>query len=369
MKFFLPMFFAILMVAPFGTASVQDKAPVDTAREDTAQPGAAKPEAPPIPETVARVGDQIITGDAFLRALHYRLTRLRMERGADYKPGPGFQRDTLMELIESAILRMLAQESGLTVDRAKVQEEFDRGREGFASDEDYTVYLENMGTDEGQLLEDIRARLLKEAYIEQETADITLTEAELRAQYEKVREQGAVYRRTKTLDFIHFFVRVRGTDIADWGAARERIESIRERIVAGESMEDLAREFSDDPRSAPRGGMYYEVRKEDAPEPLVDTLFSLPLGEVSEPIRSNTGWHLVKVVALHNPGIISFEQLEPMLRHGLINAKKSARIARLVAEARARIPVEIYAADGTPVPLPPPAEKEEPDATAEKDGS
>jgi len=328
-----------------------------TAEEAPEAPGT--PDLPDVPERVARVGDYVITGEAYRRNLQYRLLRARMAAGEGFEPDARFQRRVLSELIEARILRQLAEGSGVAADEAAVDREVARGRSAFPSDEDYAAWLDATGIDEAGLREEVRARLLIEAYVARETADVTVNDGDLRAEYEKLQEQGAVYRKTKTADFVHLFIRARGTDLSDWSEARGRIEELRGRILAGESMEALAREYSDDPRSAPRGGMYYETRREDAPELFADLLFSQPLDQVSEPLRGPQGWHLVKVTALHNPGTVSFEELAPILREGVLGAKKAAAVAERVRRARERIPVELYTAEGEAVPLPPPTAPED----------
>lgn len=83
-----------------------------------------------------------------------------------------------------------------------------------------------------------------------------------------------------------------------WDEALERATQIRERLLAGESFEELAAE-SDDPGSASRGGDlgWWKPNPDDpafVPE-FEAALGSLSVGEISEPVRTDFGYHVIEV--------------------------------------------------------------------------
>ena len=78
--------------------------------------------------------------------------------------------------------------------------------------------------------------------------------------------------------------------------ARARIESLRQRILAGEDFHELARTHSDDPGSAVKGGDLGWVSAEEVVPTFSSAMQSLPEGELSEPVQSNFGFHLIRVL-------------------------------------------------------------------------
>jgi len=78
--------------------------------------------------------------------------------------------------------------------------------------------------------------------------------------------------------------------------ARQRLEQLRQRIVAGESFADLARRFSAD-ATAPQGGDLGWVNPGDTVPAFAQAMDALSEGEVSPPVQSPFGWHLIKVEA------------------------------------------------------------------------
>ncbi|GMW01163.1 MAG: hypothetical protein AMXMBFR84_23000 [Candidatus Hydrogenedentota bacterium] len=78
--------------------------------------------------------------------------------------------------------------------------------------------------------------------------------------------------------------------------ALELCRGLRERIVQGERFETLAKQYSNDPLSASRGGYLSRSYKNDLDAKIEAYAWAAPLGELSEVIESTFGYHIVKVV-------------------------------------------------------------------------
>jgi peptidyl-prolyl cis-trans isomerase D len=76
---------------------------------------------------------------------------------------------------------------------------------------------------------------------------------------------------------------------------RDRLAEIRVQIVAGEDFAALARQYSEDPGSAADGGNLGEIEKGMMVQPFEKALFSMQVGELSEPVKTTFGWHLIKL--------------------------------------------------------------------------
>jgi len=77
-------------------------------------------------------------------------------------------------------------------------------------------------------------------------------------------------------------------------SARQRLEVIRQRIQNGESFQDMARRFSND-SSAPQGGELGWINPGETVPPFEKAMNELQVGEVSQPVQSPFGWHLIQV--------------------------------------------------------------------------
>ncbi len=104
--------------------------------------------------------------------------------------------------------------------------------------------------------------------------------------------------------------------------AKTRIEEIYKKIEQGEEFEALAKQFSDDKNSASRGGLIQEFSSGDLSVPeFEDAAFALEhKGDISKPLETNFGWHIIKLEKSTPVG--SFETLKSELE------KKVKRDAR-----------------------------------------
>jgi len=105
-------------------------------------------------------------------------------------------------------------------------------------------------------------------------------------------------------------------------SAEVRINELHQKIVDGAIFSDLAKQFSDDKNSAKNGGKLtrFGTGKLSAKE-FEKVAFSLVNeGEISKPVKTKFGWHIIKLIKKHP--IASFEELKPNLEQ---NIKKDSR--------------------------------------------
>ncbi len=81
----------------------------------------------------------------------------------------------------------------------------------------------------------------------------------------------------------------------DMAAARKQAEELRDRLAKGEDFEALAKAFSKDPGSAAEGGRLGVVERGMMVEPFEKALFALKQGELSEPVQTEFGVHLIRL--------------------------------------------------------------------------
>ena len=125
-----------------------------------------------------------------------------------------------------------------------------------------------------------------------------------------------------------------GADAAVADSVMEFARGLRERIVAGEDFAALAAEFSQDPGTATQGGDLGTFRRGQMVPAFDSVAFSLPVGEISDPVRTGFGVHLLRVDERTQ---IPFEearsQFEPQLKLGIVSQAEEAYLARVIGRA------------------------------------
>jgi peptidyl-prolyl cis-trans isomerase D len=115
-------------------------------------------------------------------------------------------------------------------------------------------------------------------------------------------------------------------------AARKKIEDLAARVKAGEDFGKLAEQYSDDPSAKGRGGDLGFFGQGLMAKPFEDAAFKLKAGELSGPVRTQFGWHLVKVEAVQEPEVVSLDKARPEIAKELLEGDLAKQAARKLAE-------------------------------------
>lgn len=103
--------------------------------------------------------------------------------------------------------------------------------------------------------------------------------------------------------------------------ARARADELLARIREGESFETLAAEYSDDPGSAAAGGDLGWISRGMLAGEFEDTLYSMDVGEIEGPVRTDFGWHLIRLDAIREGEERAFEDIRDELLVELRNER------------------------------------------------
>jgi peptidyl-prolyl cis-trans isomerase D len=95
----------------------------------------------------------------------------------------------------------------------------------------------------------------------------------------------------------------------DEDAAEAEAAALLERIRAGESFEDLAREFSDDGGTAANGGDFGVLTESQLPGDLGSAIFSMNEGDVDGPIKTDFGFHVIRLDRILERGPLPLDQV------------------------------------------------------------
>ena len=94
----------------------------------------------------------------------------------------------------------------------------------------------------------------------------------------------------------HILIRLpQKATVAEQQAAKQRIDSAYAALLAGADFEALAKQVSQDPGSAARGGMLGWFARNQMVKEFEDAAFALQPGELSKPVLSPFGWHIIKM--------------------------------------------------------------------------
>lgn len=134
---------------------------------------------------------------------------------------------------------------------------------------------------------------------------VSIADTEIQDYYDEHLEE---FKTPKTVEARHILIKV-DPDEAPEGVerTRKRALDILEKARGGKDFAELAKTYSEGP-TRDKGGYLGAFRKEAMVKPFSDKAFSMAAGEISDPVRTRFGWHLIKVESINEASIRSVEQ-------------------------------------------------------------
>ncbi len=322
-----------------------------------------------IPDVVAMIGDRPVTRDAYIaelkskqRQLDAELSVMRSATQREIEPralSPAQRQTILGGLVSKLLLEQLAEEAEISVSDDEVAARMAEGINNLRGTEGLEEYLDWYQITEAELRAQIHDQILTERFLRENLTPCEITDAQARAKYDELLAQGKVAGQEEA-DFWHILLALPSdAPESDWEKRRAEIDAIRELAVDGEDIESVAVEVSEDPAAKRNRGLYEYVPRGALAREVDDYVFTGPIGEISEPIRSNFGWHLVKVKDRRAAGPRTFDELADRIREVLRRECDAARADDFTAKKSIERGVKILytvpgsAAAGSAVTIPP----------------
>lgn len=218
--------------------------------------------ASPEDDVVAVVNGHVITKDAFI-------TRLQEDAG-----------EAILSQMITEMLVLQSQESrGATVTDEEISAELEQIMMGFPSEEIFQNALQMEGLTLERLTEEIKFHIIMTKLSQ---SGIAVTDDEIVAFFE---ENVEFFGEPESLLVRHILVET-----------KEEADAIIKELNSGANFATLATEKSIDTGSAVEGGLIGLI-DENSPlvEPFIDAAFLLDEGQVSPPVESSFGWHIIRV--------------------------------------------------------------------------
>ena len=142
------------------------------------------------------------------------------------------------------------------------------------------------------------------------------------------KENASRYEKAKRVQARHILVRVpEGAPQAQDEAARKKVEALAERVKKGEDFAAVAREASEDPGTKDKGGELGFFGAGVMAKPFEEAAFALKKGELSPPVRTRFGWHLIEVEAVEEPRTVPLAEVQGDIARELLETEAAKKLA------------------------------------------
>jgi peptidyl-prolyl cis-trans isomerase C len=132
----------------------------------------------------------------------------------------------------------------------------------------------------------------------------------------------------------HILIRAAAGDEKASKAAEEKIKAVIARLKKGEDFATVAKEVTEDPSGKANGGdLGYFTKEQMVPE-FADVAFKLDKGQISGPVKTQFGWHVIKVEDSRMKPPPTFEEVKPQIEQFVTRKAQAELVAKLRAGAK-----------------------------------
>lgn len=237
-------------------------------------------------DILATVNGKIISKEEYDKALAYYKDYVEYQYGeeaweSEARPGLTYREyyeDYVMDTMTYRLLLLdAAEKEGITATEEEVQAQLDNFKVFFQSDQDYENYLQQSGMTEESIKKELSYDIMVNHYVLSKIESLIPTEEELKTLFNDLKMN----------------VQVRASHIL-LNTEEEALKAL-ERINNGEDFAEVAKELSIDTVSGANGGDLDYFNYAKMVQPFSEAAFSMEVGEVSQPVKSDFGYHIIKV--------------------------------------------------------------------------
>lgn len=141
--------------------------------------------------------------------------------------------------------------------------------------------------------EDIEKELRAKAVQDQKLMNVTVNSREVKEFFETMKD--SLGRKNESVDISHILIETKPGETARMDAMEKAIQ-VRKQLLEGADFAELAKEYSDDPGSAQRGGDLGFMSRDDFVREFAEAAFQLEEGELSDIVESQFGFHVIQMI-------------------------------------------------------------------------
>jgi len=306
-----------------------------------------QPETPPaadnkpidLPEIVATVNGQNITKqqlqDLFNAALQASGAKIESLNAQQQLGG-------YTQLLQDLIMDKLVAEasSNEKVTDADVDAELAKIKGQFPDDKAFQEQIAQAGMTPEKLKENIRTGLQQSRWMKSQVNTPEITDEKAKAFYDSNIKE---FEQPETVKASHILFMVDADATPEVVKQKEDAAlKAAERAAAGEDFTKLAKELSEEPGAAESGGDLGFFPKDRMVPEFAEVAFTQKLGDISKPVKTQFGWHIIKVTDKKEAGTVPFDQVKEQVVSYLKSSSQREAVQAVLNKLKESAKVETF---------------------------
>jgi parvulin-like peptidyl-prolyl isomerase len=250
------------------------------------------------------------------------------------------RREAMDLMIEQTLVGQAAEKEGIEADPDEVDRQVEELRDMYGSDDVLRMKLGEDGFTEESYRRHVARMIAAKRYLDRIRADASdVSDGELELFYEDNEARLTLPEQVRVRHILLTWKPLGTQD--DRAALHEQMQPILERARAGEDFEALATQYSEDYATKGNGGDTGLFPRGTMVPAFEQVAFSLGLGEVSDPVETVFGVHILRLEERQAPRLLPLEEIRDELREYVREEKMEAAVQAKIDQLRAAADIEI----------------------------
>ncbi|MCA1066631.1 peptidylprolyl isomerase (plasmid) [Rossellomorea sp. AcN35-11] len=230
----------------------------------------------------------------------------------------------LSRMVEKEIIKSEIKNEKVKVSEDKVNEEYNHTVEYYGGEENLKNTLESNGMTIEDVKSDIELNLsIEEILLKQ----VKVTEEELVGYFE---ENKNLYHTPEQVSASHILVE-----------EEETAKEVKEKLDKGADFSKLAKEYSTDEKAGIDGSLGYFGKGQMVPE-FEEVAFSIEIGEISQPVKTDFGYHIIKVDDKKAAAEANYDDNKEKIKQDLLDQKLNEQYGKWMEEMKSEYEIETF---------------------------
>ncbi|MCA9560510.1 MAG: peptidylprolyl isomerase [Myxococcales bacterium] len=250
-----------------------------------------------------------------------------------------YKESILKQIIDKELLGQKIKAANVQTDAAELDREFEDYKKMFRTEQNFDRYLKSSDISVEQIKENIAHNLAVQKLLEQQ-GDLAVTDEEVKAYYDENQKRYEVKEQVRAS---HILLKVNPKDDkkADAEAKKKADEIYKEASKKDADFAELAKKHSQGPTASRGGDLSFFTRGRMVPA-FEKVAFEMKAGEVSKPVKTQFGWHIIKVTDRKEGRQRPFDEVKESIEKLLRNKKSRKAKAELLKKLRDDAKVETF---------------------------
>ena len=312
-----------------------------------------------VPPTVASVNGVTLDSQLLISEIKvFRLMGRQQNKTFSEKELSEFSHQALSRLVDQELIYQQAHKLRIRIDPKLLDKRVQEVRTQFPSEAMFNTALDLQGLNLDLLKTKFEKQMVEEALIREKVVPkVHVSDAEVEAFYRKNLDQ---FRTPETYHAHHIFTAAlqpgahqpledeaarkkaeRLNALVDRDAS-EKIKGLHKQLQAGADFTELAKGQSEDTTTGEKGGSWGALALNELPEVLAQVLPRLKQNEISEPVRSHYGYHILKWTEKISAGHRPLSEIKTDIMNALLREKTLSEHQKMVAQMRKQADIKLF---------------------------